>query len=56
LCAKDPKALALIGETSIADLKTRPDYAVTLGKALIGHIGVKAPGKGRRPATVQGRS
>ncbi|MEQ1930761.1 MAG: type ISP restriction/modification enzyme [Parvularculaceae bacterium] len=39
----------LVGETSLADLKTRPDYAVTLRKALIGFIEVKAPGKGIIP-------
>lgn len=40
---------ALIGETSLADLKIRPDYAVTRKKALIGFIEVKAPGKGSDP-------
>ena len=35
-----------VGETSLADLKTRPDYAVTRRNALIGFIEVKAPGKG----------
>jgi len=39
----------LIGETSLADLKTRPDFAVTVGKALIGFIEIKAPGKGADP-------
>ncbi len=41
--------LALVGETKLAELKTRPDYAVTLSKALIGFIEVKAPGKGVDP-------
>lgn len=45
--------VVLVGETSLADLKTRPDYSVTLGagkaKALIGFIEVKAPGKGFDP-------
>ena len=45
--------VVLIGETALADLKTRPDYSVTLGagkaKALIGFIEVKAPGKGFDP-------
>jgi hypothetical protein len=40
------KDVTLVGETSLADLKTRPDYSVTAGKALIGFIEVKAPGKG----------
>ncbi|ADZ69820.1 type ISP restriction/modification enzyme [Polymorphum gilvum] len=39
----------LVGETSLADIKTRPDYAVTVGKALVGFIEVKAPGKGADP-------
>jgi hypothetical protein len=39
----------LVGETSLADLKTRPDFAVTVGKALVGFIEVKAPGKGADP-------
>ena len=40
---------ASVGETSLADLKTRPDYAVTRRNALIGFIEVKAPGKGADP-------
>jgi hypothetical protein len=39
----------LIGETTLAHLKTRPDYAVTVGNALVGFIEVKAPGKGADP-------
>jgi hypothetical protein len=38
-----------IGEASLADLKTRPDYAVTVHGALAGFIEVKAPGKGADP-------
>ena len=30
-------------------MKTRPDFAVTVGKALVGFIEVKAPGKGADP-------
>lgn len=45
--------VVLVGETALADLKTRPDFSVTLGagkaKALIGFIEVKAPGKGFDP-------
>ena len=45
--------VVLVGETALTDLKTRPDYSVTLGagkaKALIGYIEVKAPGKGFDP-------
>jgi hypothetical protein len=39
----------MIGETNISDKRIRPDYAVTLGKALVGYIEVKAPGKGADP-------
>lgn len=35
----------LVGESSLSDLKTRPDYAVTRKNALIGFIEVKAPAK-----------
>ena len=38
-----------VGESSLADLKTRPDYAVTRDNALVGFIEVKAPGKGADP-------
>ncbi len=39
----------LIGETSLAEIHTRPDFAVTRQGALIGFIEVKAPGKGADP-------
>jgi hypothetical protein len=39
----------LVGETSLTELKTRPDFAVTVSKALVGFIEVKAPGKGADP-------
>ena len=39
----------LVGETSLSDLKARPDFAVTVGNALVGFIEVKAPGKGADP-------
>lgn len=38
-----------VGETSLADIMSRPDYSVTRKGALIGHIEVKAPGKGADP-------
>ena len=40
-----PNAVKLVGETTLAELKTRPDFAVTVGNALVGFIEVKAPGK-----------
>jgi hypothetical protein len=42
-------ALAAVGESSLVELKTRPDYAVTVQNALVGFIEVKAPGKGADP-------
>ena len=44
-----PKAINLVGETTLKHLKTRPDYAVTVSNALVGFIEVKAPGKGADP-------
>jgi hypothetical protein len=43
------KAVSFVGETTLAHLKTRPDYAVTVNNALVGFIEVKAPGKGADP-------
>lgn len=42
-------AVGLVGETSLAEDRTRPDYAVTMRNALVGFIEVKAPGKGANP-------
>ena len=44
-----PGTIVAVGETSVADLKTRPDYAITLRDTLIGFIELKAPGKGADP-------
>lgn len=41
--------MTMVGEASLADLRTRPDYAVTVNNALIGFIEVKAPAKGADP-------
>jgi hypothetical protein len=41
--------IKLVGETTLSELKTRPDFAVTVGDALVGFIEVKAPGKGADP-------
>lgn len=46
--------VSLVGETTLSDILTRPDYAVTFGKALTGFIEVKAPGKGADPRRFQG--
>lgn len=42
-------ALSAVGESSISELKTRPDYAVTVHNALVGFVELKAPGKGADP-------
>ena len=42
-------AVVLVGESTLAELSTRPDYAVTVHNALIGFIEIKAPGKGADP-------
>jgi len=45
-----PKAAVVaVGEASVGDLKTRPDYAITVHNALVGFIELKAPGKGADP-------
>ena len=49
LCGFKPGAVVTIGESSISELKTRPDYAVTVGGVLVGFIELKAPGKGGDP-------
>lgn len=41
--------LVLTGETSLAEMRTRPDYAVKVKNALVGFIEVKAPDKGADP-------
>lgn len=49
LCGFTSKEITAVGETSLSELKTRPDYAVTVRQILIGFIEVKAPGKGADP-------
>ncbi|WP_420606268.1 type ISP restriction/modification enzyme [Novosphingopyxis sp.] len=48
-------ALVLTGEKSLADLHTRPDYAVEVQHVLTGFIEVKAPGKGADPRGFSGK-
>ena len=42
-------AVTCVGETSLSDLKTRPDFAITKSHALVGFVEVKSPGKGANP-------
>ncbi len=41
--------LVLVGEAALNDIKVRPDYAVLVDGVLVGHLEVKAPGKGGDP-------
>ena len=49
LCQFTHGAVVAVGESSVSDLKTRPDYAVTIHNALVGFVELKAPGKGADP-------
>lgn len=44
-----PGKVIPVGETSLSDLKIRPDYSVTVHSALVGFVELKAPGKGADP-------
>jgi hypothetical protein len=55
LCGLPRTAVTTVGESSLAELKTRPDYAITVHDALIGFIEVKAPGKGADPRRFKDR-
>jgi Rhodopirellula transposase DDE domain len=54
LCGFKREWIAAVGETSLSTLKTRPDYAITLHNVLVGHMEVKAPGKGSDPRRYKG--
>ena len=53
ISGKSADSVSLVGETTLAGMQTRPDFAVTVGpgqgKALVGFIEVKAPHKGYDP-------
>jgi len=49
LCQFPKGTVAAVGESSVSDLKTRPDYAISVHNALVGFIELKAPGKGADP-------
>ncbi len=49
LAGLPPGAVEAVGEVTMADIRTRPDYAVSRHNALIGFIELKAPGKGCDP-------
>ena len=54
VCGLKRDWLQAVGESSLAQLKTRPDYAVTLRNVLVGYVEVKAPGKGADPRRYKG--
>lgn len=54
LAGLDRRALAIIGESTLGDLKVRPDFAVSYRNVLVGFIEVKAPGKGADPRRYKG--
>ena len=54
LCGFQREWLVAVGESSLSTLKTRPDYAITLRKVLVGYVEVKAPGKGADPRRYRG--
>ncbi len=54
LCGFPPNTVEAVGESAIAALKTRPDYAITLRNALVGFVEIKAPGKGADPRRFRG--
>jgi hypothetical protein len=54
-CGVPRSEIAAVGESSLSELKTRPDYAVTVRKALVGFVEVKAPGKGADPRKFRDR-
>src|SRR5438874_1714401 len=54
LCGLPRNGVAAVGESSIAELKTRPDYAITVRNLLAGFVEVKAPGKGADPRRFRG--
>lgn len=54
-CGVPRNEVVAVGESSLSEMKTRPDYAVTVRKTLVGFIEVKAPGKGADPRKFKGR-
>lgn len=54
LCGYKVGEVVCVGESSIAELRTRPDYAITVGGPLVGFIELKAPGKGADPRKFKG--
>lgn len=54
LCGFKMGAIIAVGQVTLAELHTRPDYAITVDGALVGFIELKAPGKGADPRRFKG--
>ena len=54
LCGFKREWVTAVGESSLSNLKTRPDFAITLRNLLVGFVEVKAPGKGADPRRYKG--
>jgi hypothetical protein len=54
ICGFKRDSFAAVGESSLSNLKTRPDYAITLRNVLVGFVEIKAPGKGADPRRYKG--
>ncbi len=54
LCGFAPGVVVAVGESSVAALQSRPDYAVTVNGPLVGFVELKAPGKGADPRRMKG--
>jgi hypothetical protein len=55
LCGLKRSDVTAIGESSLTEFKTRPDYAIAVQNALAGFLEVKAPGKGADPRKYKDR-
>jgi hypothetical protein len=49
-------AVSAMGESSVSDLKTRPDFAVTVHNALVGFVELKAPAREQTRASSKTRT
>ncbi|MEU2772593.1 type ISP restriction/modification enzyme [Streptomyces sp. NPDC007162] len=48
--------ITMTGEVPLVDIDARPDYAVTVAGALVGHVELKRPGIGADPTSFSGRN
>jgi hypothetical protein len=49
ICNFRSGTVVAVGESTQQELKTRPDYSITVNKVLVGFVELKAPGKGANP-------